>query len=89
MIYGTKRVNGSKGHIRIAQGLTTKVYRFYPGAACTKVTVTHAEVKPIIFRNTYWNGKAIWHRGQLNYTYTYIDSAHSNPEDSYREDFGG
>lgn len=62
MICGTKRVNGSKGHIKVAQGLTTKVYRFYPGAACARVEVVHVNVKPIVFRNARWNGRRIWHR---------------------------
>lgn len=44
-------MNGNLNHIRIAQGMSTKVYRFYAGSHCIKVDVRHHEVKPIIFRS--------------------------------------
>ena len=44
-------MNGAKKHIKIAQGIATKVYRFYDNDHCTRVEVIHAKVKPIIFRN--------------------------------------
>ena len=53
-------MNASKKHIRVNQGLTTKVYRFYNDTHCMRVECTHAEVKPIIFRNIRWDGNKIY-----------------------------
>lgn len=43
-------MNAAMKHIRVAQGVTTKVYRYYNDSHCIRVVVTHAEVKPVIFR---------------------------------------
>ena len=52
-------MNAAKKHIRIAQGLTTKVYRFYNDNHCVRVEVFTHEVKPIIFRTLRWDGKVV------------------------------
>ena len=39
-------------HIRVGQGISTKVYRYYSDNHCVRVEVRHHEIKPIIFRTT-------------------------------------
>lgn len=36
--------------IKVAQSVSTMVYRYYGDGACRKVTVSHRNVPPIIFR---------------------------------------
>lgn len=46
-----KKISGMHKHIRVGQGVTTKVYRFYADTHCTRVEVKHVRVEPVIFRN--------------------------------------
>ena len=48
-------MQSSNKFIKIAQGITTKTYRFYDNGWCRRIEITHAELKPIIFRNFYKN----------------------------------
>ena len=94
-------MKANKKHIRISQGWTTKVYRFYNDTHCLRVEVFHHEVKPIIFRTLKWDGKYIYPKngttvalplGKADEKVKHlvgVDFAHTNPEDTYRDDFGG
>ena len=47
-------MNAALKHIRVKNGITTKVYRYYNDTHCMRVEVSQNELAPVIFRNV-WN----------------------------------
>ena len=45
-------MNAALRHIRVKNGITTKVYRYYNDTHCMRVEITHNKLAPVIFRNT-------------------------------------